>query len=103
MKLTLLAGGAVTAIVLATSAASAAPIANLGKAVTGDTAGLIKVHGVHRECLRGRWGWHRSTPWGGRIVCEPHFRRWYGWEGRRHRHDDYDDMPAQPRRRYHAD
>ena len=100
MKRILAGVAAAAAIALSASVASAAPFSGLGKADTGFNAGIIKVHGVHRECVEGRWGWHRSTPWGGRVACSP--PRWNKWrhgghgyghnEGRGHR--DVDVRPA---------
>jgi hypothetical protein len=60
--------------------AKAAP-ANLG-AGTGVTDGLVKVHGDHRQCERGRNGWHRHNRNGERREC----RRWQG-EGQRRLRD----------------
>ena len=56
--------------------AQAAP--DIGKAATGVTDGLIKVHGEHRRCERGPNGWHRHNREGERRPC----REWRG-QGRR--------------------
>ena len=104
------AAGALIALGLSATASSAAPYTGAGKLTSGFDAGVIQVHGVHRECVRGRFGWHRSTPWGGRLVCRPHFQRWDGdrhdghhggrgrdddrHDGRGRDHDRNDDRPA---------
>ena len=99
MKRILTGVAAAAAIALTASVASAAPFSGLGRADTGFNAGIIKVHGVHRECVEGRWGWHRSTPWGGRQACRPMWNKWrHGGhhEGRGHDrgHRDADVRPA---------
>ena len=106
MKHILFAAGTLSALALSASASSAAPYAGSGRLTPEFNAAIVQVHGVHRECIRGRWGWHRSTPWGGRIACRPHFdRRDDGdrghhehHEGRGRDHDDRNDGPPPPRR-----
>lgn len=104
MKRILAGVAAAAAIALTATGASAAPFSGLGRADTGFNAGIIQVHGVHRECVEGRFGWHRSTPWGGRVACSPPWRKWHHrdrghHEGRGHndRRDDVRIAPA-PRR-----
>lgn len=91
MKRIILAAGAFAAIALSATVASAAPFSGAGKFGAGFDAGIIQVHGVHRECVRGRFGWHRSTPWGGRMACRPHFKRWHGGDHHGRGHDRFDD------------
>jgi len=71
------AAGALLALGLTASVATAAPLSGVGKLTAGANADLVQVHGMHRECVRGRWGWHRSTPWGGRLECRPQWKRWH--------------------------
>lgn len=103
MKRTILAAAAFAAAALATTAATAAPFSGAGRLGTGFDAGIVQVHGVHRECAEGRMGWHRSTPWGGRIACAPRWNKWrYNrHEGRGHGrgHDDHDRGPSRNRDR----
>ena len=109
MKHILVAAGTFSALALSAGASSAAPFAGSGRLTPEFNAAIVQVHGVHRECIRGRWGWHRSTPWGGRIACRPQFNRWEDGdrghhehhehhEGRGRDHDDRDDGPPPPRR-----
>jgi hypothetical protein len=72
-----------------TSFASAAPApasaAQIHAGIAASAKGkVIKVHGRHRRCRRGRAGWHRHRWRRGdlrRIPCQP----WYGH--RRHRYE----------------
>lgn len=57
--------------------AQASPL-DMGKAGTGITDGLVKVHGDHRRCERRPNGWHRHNRNGERRSC----REWRG-QGRR--------------------
>ena len=93
MKTFAVVAGALSAIAMMASGAAAAPGAGLGSAVKNESAGIVKVHGIHRACLEGRRGWHRSLPWGGRVECYPRWRRWH----RDHDHDEHHDR----RRRDH--
>lgn len=99
MKAILAGAALVTAIALGATGASAAPLSGFGKAAAAD-AGIIKVHGMHRECVEGRMGWHRSTPWGGRVACSPPWRK-FDRHGRGHGHGHGNhhgyDKHAQPR------
>ncbi len=70
MKLTKIVALSAFAL-LAPAAAQAAPSTGLGKAPAVES-GIIKVHGRHHECERGRFGWHRSPRHGVRIECRPH-------------------------------
>lgn len=87
MKLTKVVALAAFALV-APAAANAAPVSGLGTAPAVKDGALIKVHGVHRSCELGKYGWHRSPPGGGRIECRPHRPRGEFWiwrsEGGRH-------------------
>ena len=98
MKTFAVVAGALSAIAMMASGATAAPGAGLGSAVRNENAGIVKVHGLHRACLEGRRGWHRSTVWGGRIECYPRWRRW-----NRDHHDDRNDGHHDRRRRHHDD
>jgi hypothetical protein len=118
MKRFVLTAGGALALALTATAASAASLSGFGAAAPrGLEAGIVKVHGVHRSCEEGRFGWHRSTPWG-REACRPHFNRGWGWggwgggwrgprhdyDGPRHgwnggRHDRDDDFNDRPRPR----
>ena len=59
------------------SMASAAP-ANMSQVQDGASSNIVKVHGNHRSCERGRGGWHRHNRFGERRPC----RQWRG-QGRR--------------------
>ncbi|MGD9783686.1 MAG: hypothetical protein AB7E80_04600 [Hyphomicrobiaceae bacterium] len=99
MKLAKIA--AVAAVLIAGSAgmASAAPMGALAGTKAGDASGIVKVHGVHRSCQLGRWGWHRSLPYGGRVACSVHSRPVFRLRfGQRH---DYDGRRGHYRRRHH--
>lgn len=69
------------AALLAASAslANAAP-ANMSPIPDGVMNGVIKVHGSHRVCARGRRGWHRHNRFGERRPCRE-------WRGRGQRPD----------------
>ena len=97
------AAGALLALGLTASVATAAPLSGVGKLTAGANADLVQVHGMHRECVRGRWGWHRSTPWGGRLECRPQWQRWDRNDDRGHyrRHDDDDRSSSHRRHRSH--
>jgi hypothetical protein len=60
------------------SFAGAAP-ANMAQVTHGLSNGLVQVHGGHRSCQRGRYGWHRHDRYGDRREC----REWRGGYGRR--------------------
>lgn len=85
MKRIAITAAGFVALALSATASSAAPLSGLGTQGAGIEAGIIKVHGIHRSCEAGRWGWHRST-WRGRIACAPFFQR--NW---RRGHDDRHD------------
>ena len=86
-----LAAGSLLALSISVSAASAASLSGFGAVASGADAGIVKVHGVHRSCDEGRFGWHRSSPWGERIPCRPH-RGWgWGWGRGGHRGHDGDN------------
>ena len=94
-RIVILAGG-LAALALSATVAPAGSYSNVGSnfgsaASRGSDAGIVKVHGVHRSCEEGRFGWHRSTPWGSE-ACRPHFSRGWGWGGgwRNHRDRDFD-------------
>jgi hypothetical protein len=60
----------------ALSLASAAIPASAAPLVTGaaepeaaSSTGIVKIHGVHRDCEAGRYGWHRHNRYGERIAC----------------------------------
>lgn len=59
------------------SVASAAPT-NMTPMPPGAMNGVVKIHGEHRVCARGRRGWHRHNRFGERRAC----REWRG-RGRR--------------------
>lgn len=68
--------GAVVAFALSLSPAIAGPIGQLGPAATtaAEESSLVtKVHGFHRYCAEGRFGYHRHVP-GGVVACGPSFR-----------------------------
>lgn len=51
-------------------------------------AGIVKVHGDHRACEPGQYGWHRHNRYGERIPCAP----------RAERHERYEEYrPVRPR------
>lgn len=89
MKALLLGAGTAVALALTAPVASAAPYGPIGKAASNFEDNIVMVHGRHRECVRGRWGWHRSTHWG-RTPCRPHWG-WGRWNRDRRGHDDYQD------------
>jgi hypothetical protein len=71
----LMVAGMFAACSVSTEAASL----NIGGVGVGVTNGIVKVHGDHRYCARGRNGiWHRHNRYGERRPC----REWRG-EGRR--------------------
>jgi hypothetical protein len=97
MKTIFAGAAALVAVTLSASIATAAPYANIGTRDAGFKTGIIQVHGVHRECVEGRWGWHRSTPWGGRIACQPAWKKWHhGGRGHGSRH--HEEIRPEPRR-----
>ena len=59
------------------SLANAAPL-NAPQYLDGLSSDVVQVHGDHRDCRRGRYGWHRHNRYGERREC----REWRG-EGRR--------------------
>lgn len=87
MKRIAIAAAGLMALALSATASSAAPLSGLGSQGSGVEAGIVKVHGMHRSCRLGRWGWHRSI-WGGREECRPHVE--FRWGGHRRRHHDWD-------------
>ena len=96
MKRMLATAGALLALAMTASAATAASLPVYGQLAGAELeSGLIEVHGLHRSCEPGRRGWHRSLPWG-RLECRPHFRNFgfygYGYgNGHHRRHDHHDD------------
>jgi hypothetical protein len=89
----IVAGSALLALGLTASASPAAPLSGVGKVTSGAAAGIVQVHGKHSECLIGRWGFHRSPRWGGRIVCQPRLKRWT-YPGYRHHSRGNDGYPS---------
>ncbi|MGE0022863.1 MAG: hypothetical protein AB7S70_04435 [Hyphomicrobium sp.] len=75
----LLMGAAAAGLLAFTlSTAGAAPVpGSSGMSVNQGTA-VDLVHGIHRDCRRDAWGWHRHGKYGKRRAC----RRW-GGQGRR--------------------
>ncbi len=86
MKNFAVAAGALSLMAMMASGASAAPGTGIGAAVSNDGAGIVKVHGIHRACVEGRYGWHRSPFWGVRKPCDPRWRRDHDDDHREH-HD----------------
>jgi hypothetical protein len=67
------------AVLLASTASMASAVpANVGQLSEGLNSDIVRVHGYHRSCERGRRGWHRHNRYGERRRC----REWRG-EGRR--------------------
>jgi len=56
-------------------ASAAPPTGHFARGVENE---LVRVHGAHRSCERGPYGWHRHNRYGERRSC----REWRG-EGRR--------------------
>lgn len=75
---------ATIAVFASSTGALAAP--PLAKGAIPAASAIIKVHGGHRSCEWGPYGWHRHA--GGRIACSPKarhpFRCWVGRYGMRH-------------------
>ncbi|MCB1519792.1 MAG: hypothetical protein KDJ37_04355 [Hyphomicrobiaceae bacterium] len=85
MKLKTIAAIAGIAFAMSASAATAAPLSGLGNAGTNGATQqnlLVKVHGIHRACMPGRFGWHRSSPRKRHIACRPFRPRGAGWTWR---------------------
>ena len=58
------------------SSASAAPVSGDWKGVSGPGTLVEQVHGGHRHCERGRYGYHRHVgPYCERVSCEREYRR----------------------------
>lgn len=73
-KTALLAACAVASVLLAASAASAAPLGAIGNTAVPADSGLVQqVHAgnVHRACELGQGGWHYHSRYRGRIDCRP--------------------------------
>ena len=90
MKRIAIAAAGLMALALSATASSAAPISGLGSQAAGVEAGVVKVHGIHRSCQLGRWGWHRST-WHGREWCRPYVGNNWNWRRHHRRHNDWND------------
>ena len=69
---------AVAFLLAATASMASAIPATVGQVPHGLSNDLVRVHGDHRSCERGRSGWHRHNRYGERRPC----REWRG-EGRR--------------------
>lgn len=90
MKRIALAAAGLMALVATSTASTAAPLSGYGSKATGIETGIVKVHGVHRSCQLGRWGWHRST-WSGRLWCRPLREGHSNWRRHHRRHNDWND------------
>ena len=90
MKRIAIAAAGLMALALSATVSSAAPLSGLGSQAAGVEASIVKVHGVHRSCRLGRWGWHRST-WGGRVWCRPQGEYYGNWRRHGRRHNDWND------------
>lgn len=85
MKSVIKTAGALIALAISASAASAASMPVYGLQAAELEAGIVQVHGLHRSCELGPRGWHRSAPWG-RVPCRPVFiQKWRG------HHNDHGD------------
>lgn len=78
MKAIIKSAGALIALALAASTASAAMPGLQSGAVATNDAAIVKVHGVHGACVLGRFGWHRSSMFNGRVPCRPPILRGHG-------------------------
>lgn len=89
MKKTLIAAGLAASSLFAVSAASAAPLGNIGGAPAADNL-VQKTHdgNVHRACVFSPgFGWHYHSRWRGRTIhCRPpspgRYWTWRKFEGR---------------------
>ncbi len=91
MRRSLVIAAGLLALITATAPASAVPAldrAAAGIAAASDVSPVIKVHGWHRSCQLGRYGWHRHSYRYGRVGCGPvhHFRGHHRRHHRRHNH-----------------
>ena len=69
---------AAAGLLAATASIAGAAPSGVGHVPDGASDGLTRVHGYHRSCERGRYGWHRHNRYGERRDC----REWRG-DGRR--------------------
>ncbi len=90
MKRIAIAAAGLMALALSATVTTAAPLSGLGSQAAGIDAGIVKVHGIHRSCRLGHWGWHRST-WHGRQWCRPYSENRWNWRGHHRRHNDWND------------